>query len=143
MTDEWFEDSPTQSEVSNWLNQLAAKFGKTFPVVTKDSAKPIDLAHSWRAFTLFARLCRYAAERFGRCYQLGFDDAAEIPKDRRAEIALLMRRRIFHATSRSDVEAKQSIYESKMLRLIQQIYEKKKWWPTLQAGAACPPLMAS
>ncbi|MEK7854929.1 MAG: SpoIID/LytB domain-containing protein, partial [Acidobacteriota bacterium] len=35
MTDAWFEETPTQGEVSNWLNQLASKFGRTFPNVTK------------------------------------------------------------------------------------------------------------
>ena len=44
MTDDWFEDAPTQSELSNWINQLAARFGKTFPNVNKDSAKPLELA---------------------------------------------------------------------------------------------------
>ena len=44
MSDDWFEDEPTQSEMSNWLNQLAVKFGKTYPNVNRDSAKPLELA---------------------------------------------------------------------------------------------------
>ena len=44
MTDEWFESEPTVGEISNWLNQLASKFGKPFPNVTKEAAKPAELA---------------------------------------------------------------------------------------------------
>ncbi len=44
MTDDWFEDAPTESEISNWMNNLASKFGKTYPNVTKDTAKPAELA---------------------------------------------------------------------------------------------------
>jgi len=45
MTDEWFEATPTENEMSNWLNQLAGKFGKTFPNVNRDTARPVELAH--------------------------------------------------------------------------------------------------
>ena len=44
MTDDWFEDVPTESEISNWLNNLAGKFGKTYPSVDKNTAKPTELA---------------------------------------------------------------------------------------------------
>ncbi|MBK9767884.1 MAG: hypothetical protein IPP63_13135 [Chloracidobacterium sp.] len=29
MTDDWFDSVPTESEMSNWLGNLAVKFGKT------------------------------------------------------------------------------------------------------------------
>src|SRR6185503_15827777 len=42
MTDDWFEDVPTDNETSNWLNQLAGRFGKPFPNVNRETAKPVE-----------------------------------------------------------------------------------------------------
>ncbi|MCB1025659.1 MAG: SpoIID/LytB domain-containing protein, partial [Acidobacteria bacterium] len=39
-TDDYFEDPPNDTEIRSWLNQLAAKLGKPFPVVNHDSSKP-------------------------------------------------------------------------------------------------------
>jgi peptidoglycan hydrolase-like amidase len=43
-TDDWFDEEPTVGEISNWTNQLASRFGKTFPNVTKETARPLELA---------------------------------------------------------------------------------------------------
>lgn len=136
MTDDWFEDVPNQSEMSNWLNQLAGKFGKTFPNVDKNTAKPTELA---RILTGFIYAPDYADTLLSDSdvnYQLSFDDAAEIPKDRRADIAVLLRDGYFSIHPDLTLKPNRAFSRAKMLRLIRQIYEKKKWMPQLQSGIA-------
>ena len=138
MSDEWFEDAPSQSELSNWLNQLATRFGKTFPVVTKDSARPVELARILAAMVYTPGYADTLMSDSDVSYQLGFDDAAEVPKDRRAEIALLLRDGYFTLHPDLTLKPNKAFTREQLLRLIQQIYEKKKWLPVLQTGTANP-----
>ena len=136
MTDDWFEDVPNQSEMSNWLNQLAGKFGKTFPNVDKNTAKPTELA---RILTGFIYAPGYADTMLSDSdvnYQLSFDDAVDIPKDRRADVAVLLRDGYFSIHPDLTLKPNRAFSRAKMLRLIRQIYDKKKWMPQLQSGTA-------
>ena len=138
MSDGWFEDAPTQSELSNWLNQIAMKFGKPFPNVTKDSAKPAELA---RILTTIIYPPGYSDTLFSDSdvsYQLTFDDAAEIPKGSRADVAALLRDGYFTLHPDLTLKPSKSFSRAQMLRLIQTIFEKKKWMPQLQTGVANP-----
>jgi stage II sporulation protein D len=138
MNDDWFEASPTESELSNWLNQLAIKFGKTFPNVTKETAKPVELA---RILTGFIYPPGYSDTLFSDsdvAYQLTFDDAAEIPKERRPEVAALLRDGYFTLHPDLTLKPQKPFTRAQMLRLVQRIYEKKKWMPQLQTGIANP-----
>ena len=138
MTDDWFEEEPTQNEVSNWLNQLAARFGKPFPNVTNDTAKPVELA---RILTNFIYTPGYADTLLTESdinYQLSFDDASEVPKERRADFAVLLRDGYFAIHPDLTLKPNKAFSRAKMLRLIRQIYEKKNWTPGLQTGTAKP-----
>ena len=64
-------------------------------------------------------------------YHLSFDDAAEIPKDRRADIAMLLRDGYFTLHADLTMKPNRPFSRAKMLRLIRQIYAKKGWTPTL------------
>ncbi|NOT47955.1 MAG: SpoIID/LytB domain-containing protein, partial [Acidobacteria bacterium] len=130
MTDEWFEESPTQGEMSNWLNQLAVKFGKTFPNVNKDSAKPVELAQILAGFVYTPGAPDTLLSDSDVNYHLSFDDAAEIPKDRRADIAMLLRDGYFTLHADLTLKPNRPFSRAKMLRLIRQIYAKKGWAPT-------------
>ncbi len=134
MTDEWFEETPTQGEVSNWLNQLAGKFGKTFPNVTKDTAKPVELARILAGFMYQAGAADTLMSDSDVSYQLAFDDAAEVPKEARPDIAMLLRDGYFTLHPDLTLKPNRPFSRAKMLRLIRQIYEKKKWTPALQSG---------
>jgi stage II sporulation protein D len=71
-------------------------------------------------------------------YQLSFDDAAEIPKDRRADIAVLLRDGYFSLYPDMTLKPNKLFTRARMLRLIRQIYEKKKWMPGMESGTAKP-----
>ncbi len=138
LTDDFFDDEPTPGEMSNWLNQIAARFGKTFPNVNKDTAKPLELAR------ILARIIygdNYADTLLSEAdvnYQLAFDDAAEIPKERRADVAILLRDGFFAIYPDLTLKPNKPFSRAKMLRLIEQIYTKKRFMPALQNGVAQP-----
>lgn len=134
MTDDWFEDAPTQSEISNWMNQLASKFGKTYPNVTKDTAKPAELAKLLVSYIYPDAYADTLLSESDINYQLSFDDASEIPKEARANIAILLRDGYFTIYPDLTLKPNKPFSRAKMLGLIQQIYDKKKWTPTLQSG---------
>ena len=134
MTDEWFEDTPSQGEMSNWLNQLASKFGKTFPNVNKDTAKPVELSQILAGFIYTPGAADTLLSDSDVNYHLSFDDAAEIPKSHRADIAMLLRDGYFSLHGDLTMKPGRAFSRAKMLRLIRQIYAKKSWTPTLQSG---------
>jgi stage II sporulation protein D len=134
MTDSWFEETPTASEMSNWLNQLALKFGKAFPNVNKDTAKPVELAHLLAAMIYPAGYADTLLSDSDINYQLAFDDAQEIPKDRRADVAILLRDGYFAIHADLTLKPNKPFSRAEILRLIRQIYDKKKCMPGLQNG---------
>lgn len=138
ITDDWFEDTPTTSEMSNWLNNLALKFGKTYPNVTRETAKPAELARILSGFIYTPGAPDTLLSDADVNYQLSFDDAAEIPAERRPDIAMLLRDGYFAIYPDLTLKPNKPFSRAKMLRLISQIYEKKKWMPVLQSGVAKP-----
>jgi stage II sporulation protein D len=137
-TDNWFEDSPNESEMSNWLNQIASRSGKTFANVNKDTAKPVELARILASFLYPPNFADTMLTESDINYNLSFDDAAEIPKERRADVAALIRDGYFAIHPDLTLKPSKAFSRAKMLRVIRQIYEKKKWVPALQTGIADP-----
>jgi stage II sporulation protein D len=138
ITDEWFEDAPNAGEMSNWLNNVALKFGKPYPNVTKDTAKPAELARVLAGFIYTPGAPDTLMSDSDVNYHLSFDDGAEVPRERRADLAMLLRDGYF--AIRSDMTLKPNVPFSRaqVLRLIRQIFDKKKWMPGLQTGVAKP-----
>ena len=134
MTDEWFDTEPTVGELSNWLNQLASKFGKPFPNVTKEAAKPADLARILASLIYTPGAPDTLLTDSDVNYHLSFDDAAEVPKERRADLAMLLRDGYFMLRPDMTLQPKRPFTRASFLRLIRQIYEKKKWMPMMQTG---------
>jgi len=134
ITDEWFEDAPTDSELSNWLNNLATRFGRPFPNVNKETSKPIELARVLASMIYPPAGPDTLLSDSDVNYQLSFDDAAEIPKERRADIAMLLRDGYFTLLPDLTLKPTKSFTRAKTLRLVSQIMEKKNWMPRLQTG---------
>lgn len=138
MTDSWFDEVPNESEISNWLNNLATRFGKPYPNITRDTTKPAELARILTSFIYAPDFSDTMLTESDINYLLAFDDAGEIPKDRRSDIAILLRDGYFTIHPDLTLRPNRHFSRSKMLRLIQQIYEKKKWMPELLRGEAKP-----
>jgi stage II sporulation protein D len=133
-TDDWFDEEPTVGEISNWTNQLASRFGKTFPNVTKDTLKPLELARLLASFAYTPGAPDTLLSDSDINYHLSFDDGAEVPKERRAELAMLLRDGLFILHPDLTLKPQKSFRRADLLRLVRQIYEKKKWMPLLQSG---------
>ncbi len=134
MNDDWFESEPNQSELSSWLNQLAVKFGKPFPSINRDSGKPAELARILAQMVYGEGYADTLLSDSDINYQLSFDDANEIPKERRVDVAILLRDGYFAIYPDLTLKPQKAFSRGKMLRLIEQIYTKKKWMPSLQNG---------
>lgn len=138
MSDDWFESEPTQSEMSNWLNQIASRLGKTFPNVNKDSAKPLELARILAQMIYGDAYADTLLSDADINYQMSFDDAGDVPKERRADVAILLRDGFLTLNADMTLKPNKAYTRARMLRLIEQIYTKKKWLPALQSGIAMP-----
>jgi stage II sporulation protein D len=134
ITDDWLDEMPTDGEMSNWLNNLASKFDKPFPNVSEKTSEPIELARVLASLIYTPGAPDTLLSDSDVDYQLAFDDAAEIPKERRADLAMLMRDGYFRLHADLTLKPSKHFSRAMMLRLIKQIYEKKKWMPTLQTG---------
>lgn len=138
ITDEWLEEQPSAAEVANWLNNLATKFGKPFPSTTRDSSKPIELAAILSSFLYTPGAADTLLSDSDINYHLSFDDASEIPLGRRADVAMLMRDGYLMLRPDLTLQPNRHFSRAKMLRLIRQVYDKRKWMPAMQTGTARP-----
>ena len=138
LDDKYFADEPNTNEISNWLNNLAGRFGKTFPNVTKDTAKPVELARLLASWIYAENYADTLLSESDINYQLSFIDAADVPKERRADIAILLRDGWFSIYPDLTLKPTKTLSRARFLKLINQIYEKKKWSPVMQSGVARP-----
>ena len=134
MTDDWFDEMPTEGELSSWVNQLAVKFGKPFPTVTKETARPLELSRVLAGFLYTPGSADTLLSDSDVNYHLSFDDAAEVPKERRADLAMLLRDGYFVLHPDLTLKPGKALSRATFLRLFRNIYEKKKWMPSLQTG---------
>ena len=70
---------------------IPGRFGKPFPNVNKETAKPLELARILAGFIYPPGYADTLMSASDVNYQLSFDDASEVPKERRAELAALLR----------------------------------------------------
>jgi stage II sporulation protein D len=138
MTDEWFEEPPTAGEISNWMNNLASKFGKVYPNVTRDTARPLEMAQLLGSFAYLPAAADTLLTASDINYHLSFDDAAEVPGPQRANLAMLLRDGYFTLRPDLTLQPNRHFSRGELLRLIRQIYEKRKWMPQLQTGTTRP-----
>ncbi|MFV0388777.1 MAG: SpoIID/LytB domain-containing protein [Pyrinomonadaceae bacterium] len=139
--DDYFEDSPTEIELRSWVNQLASKFGKPFPIITPDSAKPLKLARIFHSLIYSAE-----AEPNGETllsesdinYQLSFADGNEVPQSDRVMLAELLRDGWFSIHSDLTLKPNKAYSRSKILSMIEKIYERKNWKLEFEEGTANP-----
>ncbi|MCB1023094.1 MAG: hypothetical protein KDB79_01805, partial [Acidobacteria bacterium] len=140
-TDDYFEDPPNDTEIRSWLNQLAAKLGKPFPVVNHDSSKPINLARILYSLLYAQNAVETADTLLSESdieYQLSFLDAKEVPKQDRPMLAELMRDGWFTIYSDLTIKPQKHYSRSKILHLLDNIYKKKNWSFAFETGTAKP-----
>ncbi len=139
--DEYFEDPPSETELRSWINQLAVKFNKPFPVVSSDSSRPLNLARLLYGIIYPPTGADDADTLLSESdieYHLALRDAAEIPKADRAILAELLRDGWFSVYSDLTLKPNRQYPRSKILGIIDNIYNKKKWQFEFESGTANP-----
>jgi len=139
--DEYFEDAPSQTELKSWMNQIALRFGKPFPIVTEDSSKPLKLARVLHSLIYAPKAEENADTLMSEAdinYQLSFLDASEVPTQDRLMLAELMRDGWFSIYSDLTIKPNKKYSRGKILRLIDHFYSKKKWSLSFSSGTANP-----
>ncbi|NNE99890.1 MAG: SpoIID/LytB domain-containing protein [Pyrinomonadaceae bacterium] len=139
--DDYFEDPPAQTELKSWMNQLAIRFGKPFPVVDEDSSKPLKLARILHRLIYTPNAEENADTLMSEAdvdYQLSFLDADEVPKQDRLMLAELIRDGWFSIYSDLTIKPNKKYSRGKILRLIDHFYSKKKWSLSFNSGTANP-----
>ncbi len=139
--DDYFEDQPTEIELRSWLNQLAIRFNKPLPaLITKDTSQPLLLAKvlSELIYTEAAQSENLLMSESDVNYQLSFDDADQVPKLFRPTLAMLLRDGWFSIHSDLTIKPQKHYSRAKILRLIDHIYDRKKWKTDFETGVAKP-----
>ncbi len=137
-TDEWFDQPPSETELRSWINQLAIRLGKPIP------AYEPDLVHAVEFGNMLARMI-YNPEQTDMLmsesdinYHLSFADAADVDKDKRANIAMLFRDGWLTIYPDGSFHPHRPMPRGHLLRMIENIYLRKKWMPALQTAETRP-----
>ncbi|MBK8812860.1 MAG: SpoIID/LytB domain-containing protein [Acidobacteria bacterium] len=137
-TDEWFDLPPNETELRSWINQLALKLGKPVPAFSYDLVKSIEFANMLAKMMYAEGQTDMLMSESDINYQLSFTDAADIDKDKRANLAMLFRDGWLSLYPDSNFRPHRPMPRAKLLRLIENIYAKRKLTPALQSGEARP-----
>lgn len=135
-SDDWFQDKPTNAELTSWLGQLAVRFGKPIPQITSDSAKNIEFAKLMASMLYSFEMTDTLLSDGDINYQLSFADADKISAEHRANLAMLFRDGWLSLYGDATFRPDEKMSRSRLIRLIYSIYAKKKWLPTMQNGTA-------
>ena len=140
-TDDYFEDPPSETELRSWLARVAVKFNKPFPTVQADSSKPLKLARLLHGIIYSPSAEEDADTLMSEAdidYHLSFKDGQEVPKEDRVILAKLLRDEWFSIHPDLTIKPNKAYSRAKILRLIDHIYNKKKWSFSFKSGTAAP-----
>jgi stage II sporulation protein D len=135
-TDEWFEAQPSPVELKSWVNQLAVRFAKPFPVETDKLVKPVEFANFLAGMVYPEGQTDVLMSESDIDYHLSFNDGNDVDKDKRANVAMLFRDGWLSLTPDFNFHPHRAMSRSRLLRQIHAIYSKKKWLPAFQTGVA-------
>lgn len=137
-SDEWFNTPPNETELRSWLNQISARFGKPTPVFSYQTVKGIEFANFLASMLYAEGEAEMKMTESDINYHLSFADGNDIDKDKRAKIALLFRDGWLSLYPDSNFHPHRPMSRNRLMRLIQNIYAKRKWLPVMQTGTANP-----
>lgn len=135
-SDEWFQSSPTSTEISNWLGQVASRFAKPSSPFANKTLTNIEFAKFMASMLYSPETTDTLLSDGDINYQLSFTDADKIPTDQRANLAMLFRDGWLSLYADATFRPNENMSRNRLIRLIYSIYVKKKWLPTMQSGSA-------
>jgi hypothetical protein len=137
ISDSWLDDEAEVSEVRSWLSSVARLAHQTAPAVTEDVNKPAQFATA-------LSLAVFGESRAGTLlnsadvdYFLAVRDAADIPLQNRADVAMLIRDGYLPVLPDNTLRPHDDISRGRALRAIARVLEGRSLLQ-LQKGNARP-----
>lgn len=137
-SDEWLEMPPNETELRSWLNQIALRFSKPMPSFSPQFVKGIEFAKFLSSMLYADGEAEMKMTEADINYHLSFADGNEIDSESRAKVAMLFRDGWLSLYPDGQFHPHRPMPRSRLMRLIQNIYTKRKWLPVMQTGTANP-----
>jgi stage II sporulation protein D len=137
-SDEWLETPPNETELRSWLNQVAFRFGKPAPAFSPQLIKGVEFAKFLASMLYAEGEAEIKMTEADINYHLSFADSDEIDAEVRAKVAMLFRDGWLSLYPDAHFHPHRPMPRSRLMRLIQNIYAKKKWLPAMQTGTSNP-----
>jgi stage II sporulation protein D len=136
-SDDWFESSPSETELRTWMSQISARLGQTFPTqVNAETAKPANFAQILGTLLYGADYADTMLSASDVNYNLPVADVEKIPVNQRANIAILLRDGWLSLYPDATLRPDKQMSRARILSIILRLADKKKWLPALQTGTA-------
>jgi stage II sporulation protein D len=136
--DNWLDTPPVEVELKSWINQIATRAGRPFPTYSPDLVRSEDFAVMLAKLLYGAGQADTLLTDSDVAYHLSFADAGEIAKRNRAEIAMLFRDGFVTLFPDGNFHPQRPMSRRHMLRLIGNLYVRRKWMPAPQTAVARP-----
>ena len=136
--DNWLDTPPVEVELRSWINQIATKAGKPFPVYSPDLVRGENFAMIVAKLLYGPTEADTLLSSSDVAYHLSFPDASEISSRNRADIAILFRDGLMALYPDGRFGPQRPMSRRHMLRVIGNIFAKKRWSPALQTATARP-----
>jgi stage II sporulation protein D len=136
-SDDWFESSPSETELRTWMSQISARLGQTFPAqVNSETAKPANFAQILGTLLYGADYADTMLSASDVNYNLPVADIEKIPINQRANVAILLRDGWLSLMPDATLRPDKQMSRARILSIILRLADKKKWLPALQTGTA-------
>ncbi|HEX9928641.1 MAG TPA: SpoIID/LytB domain-containing protein [Pyrinomonadaceae bacterium] len=136
-SDDWFESSPSETELRTWMSQISSRLGQTFPAqVNAETAKPANFAQILGTLLYGADYADTMLSASDVNYNLPVADIEKIPANQRANVAILLRDGWLSLYPDATVRPDKQMSRARILSIILRLADKKKWLPALQTGTA-------
>lgn len=137
-SDDWFRLPPNDTELQSWINQIASRFGKPLPVFNPKYVQAQEFATLLASFIYQPAETDTLLSNSDISYQLFFSDGNDIDQEKRANIAALFRDGWLSLYPDGNFHPHRPLTRSRLMRIIQNIYAKKKFPLLLQTGTTRP-----
>jgi stage II sporulation protein D len=136
-SDDYFESSPSETELRTWMSQISSRLGQTFPAqVNAETAKPANFAQILGTLLYGADYADTMLSASDVNYNLPVADIEKIPANQRANVAILLRDGWLSLYPDATVRPDKQMSRARILSIILRLADKKKWLPALQTGTA-------
>lgn len=135
VSDEWLNAPPSETEMRSWYNQIALRVGRSMPNYSNDLIKTQNFASALARLLYSERESETLMSDSDVSYILSFFDAVEIDRNKRSDIAILLRDGYLTVGPDGNLYPNRPLVRKRMIRIIDNLFRKKKWYSQMQMGS--------